>query len=64
MILITTTGTLMTEQAAEELAYPSMICPITSKPFRKEDVVELARASSGFAASGNVIAKKERPNLS
>jgi nitric oxide synthase-interacting protein len=53
----------MIEQAAEELAYPTMSCPITGKKFNKSDVVELTRASSGFAATGQVEAKKQRPTM-
>lgn len=53
----------MIKQAFDELALPSMTCPLTGKTFKKDDVLELVRASSAFAASGNVIAKKDRPNL-
>lgn len=53
----------MIEQAAEELAFPTMTCPLTGRSFTRDDVIELARATSGFAATGNVEAKKERPNL-
>jgi nitric oxide synthase-interacting protein len=53
----------MIEHAAEELAYPTMTCPLTGKSFNKSDVVELIRASSSFAATGQVEAKKQRPTM-
>ena len=53
----------MIEQAAEELAFPTLTCPITGKSFRREDVIELARAVSSFAATGEVIATKHRPTI-
>ena len=58
--LIKKTGTLMVEAAYEELALPSMICPLTSTPFLKSDVIELVSAASAFAASGDVTASKHR----
>jgi hypothetical protein len=63
VILLKKTGVLMIEQAAEELALPTMTCPITGRSFKKEDILELSRASSAFAATGNVVARKDRPNL-
>eukprot|EP01040_Poterioochromonas_malhamensis_P002224 gene2224-2366_t len=63
LYFIKKTGALMIEQAAEELAFPTMTCPLTGRSFTRDDVIELARATSGFAATGNVEAKKERPNL-
>ena len=50
----------MVEAAYEELALPSMICPLTSTPFLKSDVIELVSAASAFAASGDVTASKHR----
>jgi len=63
VILIKTTGALMLESTAHKVAYKSMICPLTSKPFRMEDVLELVSASSGFSASGQVEATKYRPTV-
>lgn len=63
VILIKSTGALMLEEAAKELAYPTMTCPITTKRFTMEDVVELKSAQSGLAASGNVEAKLHRPSM-
>jgi hypothetical protein len=40
-----------------------MTCPVTGKAFAPGDVVELAQAASGFAASGAVETSKYRPAL-
>jgi len=53
----------MLETEASHLAYPSMTCPLTGKFFRMDDVIELHQAASGFSASGEVQAKKYRPNI-
>lgn len=50
----------MVEAAYEELALPSMTCPLTSIPFTKADVLELVSAASAFAASGEVTASKHK----
>ena len=47
----------------DELAKPSMTCPVTGKKFKEKDVLELHKGSSGFAASGCVVAKKYNPTL-
>eukprot|EP01034_Spumella_vulgaris_P022185 gene22185-28295_t len=57
VILIKSTGALMLEQSAKDLAYPTMTCPITGRPFKTDDVLEFSTAASGFAASGQVEAK-------
>jgi hypothetical protein len=36
---------------------------VTSKKFKESDVLELIKAKSGFAASGEVILKKYNPTL-
>ena len=61
--LIKPTGTIMTEEVYKTLALPTLTCPMTAKRFRESDVIELDRAVSSFAASGNVEAKKYRPNF-
>lgn len=63
VILIKSTGAMMIETAYNELAKPSMICPVTGKRFSESDVIELCRAATGFAASGNVEAKKYTPTI-
>jgi nitric oxide synthase-interacting protein len=63
VVLIKTTGAMMLEQSAKDLAYPSMTCPISGRPFKMEDVLEFSSAASGFAASGKVEAKVHRPTI-
>jgi nitric oxide synthase-interacting protein len=53
----------MLADAAEQLAYPTMTCPVTGKPFKKDDVLELVTAASGFCASGTVQASIRRPSI-
>jgi nitric oxide synthase-interacting protein len=60
-IFLKNTGCLMLESAAEHLAYPSMTCPLTGKPFKSSDAVEIVAAASAFASSGQVEAKRYRP---
>mmetsp|Transcript_5498 Transcript_5498/g.8211 ORF Transcript_5498/g.8211 Transcript_5498/m.8211 type:complete len:111 (+) Transcript_5498:58-390(+) len=40
-----------------------MVCPITGKKFKEKDILELKKGSSGFAASGDVVATKYTPTL-
>jgi len=63
VILIKSTGAVMLESTAQTVAYKTMICPLTNRPFRTEDVLELVAAASGFAASGQVEATKYRPTM-
>jgi nitric oxide synthase-interacting protein len=62
-ICIKSTGQVMLKSVYEELAKPTMVCPVTSKKFKESDVLELIKAKSGFAASGEVISKKYNPTL-
>jgi hypothetical protein len=62
-VLIKSTGVLLLESAAQELVYPTMTCPITSKKIKMDDIIEIVPASSGFAASGNVEVKKYKPSI-
>ena len=48
----------MLESTAKQLAFPTMICPMTGKKFKKDEVIELVSAASGFSASGVVEGKK------
>ena len=63
LVLIKPTGTLLIESVAVELVYPTMTCPITGKRFTQEDIVKIASAGSGFAATGSVIAKKHKASI-
>eukprot|EP01082_Thalassiosira_pseudonana_P003860 g2820.t1 g2820 contig12:860825-862199(-) len=62
-IAIKTTGQVMLKSVYDELAKPTMTCPVTGKKFKEKDVLELIKGKSGFAASGNVVAKKYNPTL-
>ena len=53
----------MLKSVFEELARPTMTCPVTGKKFKERDVLELVKGKSGFAASGKVVAKKYNPTL-
>lgn len=63
VILLKNTGALMIESVAQDLAYPTMICPITTKKFSKKDILEILPAASGFSSSGKVEASKYRPTI-
>lgn len=63
VVLIKTSGVIMLETALKELALPSMTCPITSKKFKNEDVVEMQSAATAFASSGQVEGKLHRPSI-
>jgi len=62
-IVITKTGQVMLKSVYTELAKPDMTCPITGKKFKEKDVLELIKGKSGFAASGDVVARKYNPTL-
>lgn len=61
VIVLKNTHQMMIEDFAKKLAYPTMTCPVTGKKFKEEDVVELARSASAYAASGSVEAKVYKP---
>jgi len=63
VILIKKTGVVMLKEFYDTLAKSSHICPVTGKKFKDKDVITLNKGTSGFAASGEVIAKKYRPTL-
>ncbi|KAL7496300.1 hypothetical protein ACHAWT_007412 [Skeletonema menzelii] len=62
-VAIKSSGQVMLKSVFDELAKPSMICPVTGKKFKDKDVISLVKGKSGFAASGNVEAKKYNPTL-
>ena len=63
VVCIKKTKQIMLKEIYNELAKPSMICPVTGKKFKEKDVLLLKKAASGFAASGEVEAKKYRHTL-
>lgn len=62
-VVIRNSGQVMLKSVFDELAKPSMTCPITGKKFKDKDVITLIKGKSGFAAIGNVEAKKYNPTL-
>jgi hypothetical protein len=62
-ICIKSTGKVMLKSVYEELAKPTMVCPVPLKKFKELDVLELIKAKSRFAVSGEVILKKYNPTL-
>jgi nitric oxide synthase-interacting protein len=63
VVLIKSTGAMMIEQTAKDLAYPTMTCPLTGKRFTMDDVVSLKAAHSGHTARGGVEGKLHRPSM-
>lgn len=53
----------MLEAAARETCLKTLRDPVTNEPFALKDVIELVPMAYGFAASGDVIAKKYRPSF-
>ena len=63
-IAIKKTGKVMLEDVYERLAKPDMVCPCTGRKFKEKDVIQLAKAGSGYAGSGvTVEAKRYKPTL-
>ena len=60
LVYIKTTGALMLESVAKELAFKTMICPLTSKRFKMEDVLPVVQAASSFSSTGTVEASRFR----
>jgi hypothetical protein len=63
LVVIANTGTLLLESTFNELALPTMICPITSKKFNNNDIIHIVPYISSFAASGNVEAKRLKSSM-
>lgn len=62
-VCIKPSGQVILKSVYEELVKPDMVCPISSKKLKVSDVVELVSGKSGFAASGDVVARKYNPTL-
>ena len=63
VVAIKKTHQIMLQSVAEQLAYPTLTCPVTGRGFLMTDVVPVAQVASGFASSGKVEAKKYRPSM-
>ena len=61
VILLKNTGKVMSKAAFEEVAKRNHRCPVTNKPFKDSDVLQLKSGSSSFAAKGKVEATKYNP---
>lgn len=62
-VAIKNSGQVMLKSVFDELAKPTMTCPVTGKRFKEKDVLELIKGRSGYAASGEVVARKYNPTL-
>lgn len=66
VVLIKKTGVVLLKEVYEKIVKPNeggMICPITGKRIKDKDVMELKKGSSGYSASGMVIATKYTPTM-
>lgn len=63
VVCIKRTGQVMLKSAYLQFVASTMTCPVTSKKIKPSDIIELKKASTGFASSGEVVAKKYRPTL-
>lgn len=67
VVAIKKTGVVMLKDVYETVVKTpngkGMICPITGKPFKEKDLLELVKGKSGFAASGKVEASKYIPTM-
>mmetsp|Transcript_1899 Transcript_1899/g.2696 ORF Transcript_1899/g.2696 Transcript_1899/m.2696 type:complete len:90 (-) Transcript_1899:97-366(-) len=57
-VFLKNTGVVMLAKVFKDLAEPTMTCPITGKSFKKKHVIVIKNDGSGYAATGNVVAKK------
>ncbi|KAL7508315.1 hypothetical protein ACHAXN_005377 [Cyclotella atomus] len=62
-VCIKPSGQVILKSVYEELVKPDMVCPISSKKLKESDVIDLVSGKSGFAASGDVVARKYNPTL-
>lgn len=60
VVFLKPAGIVMLETAAKEVAYPTMTCPLSGKPFKKKDVIKLVTGGTGFASHNDVVATKYR----
>lgn len=62
-VAIKKTGAVILEDVFKKVVKSSMVCPVKGKKFKEKDILYLSKCASGFAASGNVVAKKYKPTL-
>ena len=63
VVLIRSTGAYMLEECYNYIALKSLVCPLTSKKFDKDDVIQLVKPATSFASSGVVEAKKYQHHM-
>lgn len=63
VVLIRSTGAYMLEECYNNIALKSLVCPLTSKKFDKDDVIQLVKPATSFASSGVVEAKKYQHHM-
>jgi nitric oxide synthase-interacting protein len=63
VVVLLPSGVVMLEEAAQTLAYSEGRCPLTGKKFKRDEVLELRPAATGFSGSGNVESKKYRVTM-
>lgn len=67
VLVIKKTGAVILKDIFDSIVKTSdgkkMVCPVTGKKFKEKDVLNLTKGKSGFAASGEVVAKKYTPTL-
>jgi nitric oxide synthase-interacting protein len=66
IVLIKKTGVVMLKDVYETVVKTKtgdMVCPISGRKIKEKDVMELKKASSGFSASGQVVATSYTPTM-
>jgi nitric oxide synthase-interacting protein len=66
VVLIKKTGVVLLKDVYEKVVRTKsgdMVCPISGKKIKEKDVMELKKASSGFSASGQVVATSYTPTM-
>jgi nitric oxide synthase-interacting protein len=66
VVLIKKTGVVMLKDVYEKVVRAKsgdMVCPISGKKIKEKDIMELKKASSGFSASGQVVATSYTPTM-
>jgi nitric oxide synthase-interacting protein len=56
-------GIVVLETAFKEVIEPVMICPVSGKKLKKEDIIELVAGGTSFSAHNSVEASSYRPNI-
>ncbi|XP_065065637.1 nitric oxide synthase-interacting protein-like [Rhopilema esculentum] len=58
------TGDVVTMECVENIIKKDWLCPLTGKPLKETDIIEMNRGGTGFSGSGNELkAKSFRPSM-